>query len=85
MVSELNATSIFEIKDIYASQQIHFRQVGKTNTSERIAKLKKFQKVIFQFRKELQGAMWKDYHKPSAEVDLTEIYPVVSEKKLDAT
>ncbi len=79
MVAEFNETSIAELKDIYTRQQACFRQVGKTKASERIDKLKKFQKVIFQFRKELQEAMYKDYHKPPAEVDLTEIYPVVSE------
>ncbi len=79
MVAEFNETSIAELKDIYTCQQACFRQVGKTKASERIDKLKKFQKVIFQFRKELQEAMYKDYHKPPAEVDLTEIYPVVSE------
>ncbi len=79
MISEYNETDISVIKDIYAGQKTHYRDVGKTKASERIRKLKKFQKVILQFRKELREAMWKDYHKPAAEVDLTEIYPVLSE------
>ncbi|MBQ4818986.1 aldehyde dehydrogenase family protein [Aquimarina sp. MMG016] len=79
MATELNETPISVIEEIYAEQQSHYRFVGKTNAKERIKKLKKFQKSILKFRKELQEAMWKDYRKPSAEVDLTEIYPVLTE------
>ncbi len=32
-------------------------------------------------RDEIRAAMWEDYRKPAAEVDLSEIYPAVSEAK----
>ncbi len=81
MVAEFNETSISVIEDIYFQQKSHYQSVGKTKASERIQKLKKFQGVILRYRKELQDAMWEDYRKPAAEVDLTEIYPVISEIK----
>ncbi len=79
MVTDSIETEISEIERIYKKQETNYRIIGKTNASERIRKLKKFQKTILKFRTELREAMWKDYHKPAAEVDLTEIYPVLSE------
>ncbi|WP_299433291.1 aldehyde dehydrogenase family protein [uncultured Aquimarina sp.] len=79
MVTDIQETSISVINDIYAQQKSYHRTVGKTTASERIKKLKKFQKNILKYRKELQDAMWKDFRKPAAEVDLTEIYPVFTE------
>ena len=79
MVTDINETPISVIHDIYAQQKFYHRIVGKTSASERIKKLKKFQKCILKYRKELQDAMWKDFRKPVAEVDLTEIYPVLTE------
>ncbi len=79
MATEFNETAISVLEEVYALQKSHYTSVGKTKASERIIKLKKFQKVILKFRKELQEAMWKDYRKPAAEVDLTEIYPVLQE------
>ncbi|MEW7289234.1 aldehyde dehydrogenase family protein [Aquimarina sp. 2304DJ70-9] len=79
MATAFNETAISVLEEVYALQNSHYTSVGKTKASERIKKLKKFQKVILKFRKELQEAMWKDYRKPAAEVDLTEIYPVLQE------
>ncbi|MDY8137023.1 aldehyde dehydrogenase family protein [Aquimarina sp. 2201CG5-10] len=76
---ECDEQSISEIKEIYALQQSYYKQIGKTKASERIKKLKKFEQTILKYRKELQDAMLKDYRKPAAEVDLTEIYPVLTE------
>ncbi len=81
MVAEFNETEISVIEEIYYAQQSYHKFVGKTKASERILKLKKFKEAILKYRKDLQEAMWKDYHKPAAEVDLTEIYPVISEIK----
>lgn len=79
IVSEFIATPISEIKEIYTAHASNFRKIGRSEASERIEKLKKFQKSIFKFRKELQDAMWNDFRKSAAEVDLTEIYPIKSE------
>lgn len=74
-----NETSVSEIEDLYTLQKSSYQKVGKTKAAERIQKLKTFQRIILKFRKELQDAMWKDFRKPPAEVDLTEIYPVLTE------
>ncbi|GAA4276614.1 aldehyde dehydrogenase family protein [Aquimarina mytili] len=81
MATPFNETEISVIESIYAKQKSNYFTIGKTKARERIQKLKKLQNVIFTFRKELQEAMWKDYRKPAAEVDLTEIYPVIQEIK----
>ncbi|MDH7447456.1 aldehyde dehydrogenase family protein [Aquimarina sp. 2201CG14-23] len=79
MVTDIQETSISDIQAIYAEQKSYYRTVGNSSASDRIKKLKRFQKSILKFRKELQDAMWKDFRKPAAEVDLTEIYPVLTE------
>jgi len=79
MVAEFNETAVPVIEKIYDDQKSHYQSVGKTSASQRIGKLKRLEKSILKYRTELQQAMWKDYHKPAAEVDLTEIYPVISE------
>ncbi len=81
MATQFNETKISVIEGIYAQQKSHYLAIGKTTASERIQKLTRLRDTIFTFRKELQDAMWKDYRKPAAEVDLTEIYPVLQEIK----
>ncbi len=81
MVAEYNETEISVMEEIYHKQKTYYTFVGKTKASERIMKLKKFHETILKFRHELHEAMWKDYRKPAAEVDLTEIYPVLQEIK----
>ena len=79
MITSFKETEVAVIHAIYDQQKANYRQVGKTTARERIRKLKAFEKTILSFRVDLQEAMKKDFHKPAAEVDLTEIYPVLSE------
>lgn len=74
-----SATPIAEIEKIHAVQAGHYRTLGKSTAKQRIAQLKRFKKEITAKRKALHDAMWQDFRKPSAEVDLTEIYTVTSE------
>ncbi|MFZ2490079.1 MAG: aldehyde dehydrogenase family protein [Thermoanaerobaculia bacterium] len=74
-------TASAEIERIYALQRQHAATVGRTTASERIAKLRRLLDVVMKDRGEIRAAMWADYRKPAAEVDLSEIYPVVSEAK----
>lgn len=73
------ATTIAEIEEIHEVQTNHYRAVGKSTAKQRIALLKRFKKEITAKRQSLHDAMWEDFRKPSAEVDLTEIYTVTSE------
>ncbi len=73
------ATTLSELQEIYKKQYRNFHEIGQTSAKERIAKLKRLRKAITTRRKELQDAMWKDFKKPAAEVDLSEIYTVTSD------
>lgn len=76
----LDSTS-HEIERIYALQQRARVVVGASSAAERIAKLRRFERAMLDRADEIRAAMWEDYRKPAAEVDLSEIYPVVSEAR----
>ena len=69
------------IERIYESQQRNRAAVGATTAAQRIDKLRRFERLMLERRDEIRAAMWEDYRKPAAEVDLSEIYPVVSEAR----
>jgi aldehyde dehydrogenase (NAD+) len=77
----VSAPAFDRIERIYQLQQQNRAAVNSTMAAQRIAKLKKLERAVFARRGEIQAAMWEDYRKPAAEVDLSEIYPVVSEAK----
>ncbi len=70
-----------DIERIYEAQQRNRASVGATTAAERIEKLRRFERLVLARRDEIRTAMWEDYRKPAAEVDLSEIYPVVSEAR----
>ncbi len=67
------------IQRIFDAQQAHYLQVGKTTAGERIAKLRKLEKALFKYRTEIQEALYADFQKPALEVDMVEIFVVLSE------
>ena len=56
-------------------------QIKNTTSKERIKKLRKLKKNIFLYRNEIKRALFEDFKKSSSDVDLTEIFPVISEIK----
>ena len=56
-------------------------KIKNTTSKERIIKLRKLKKNIFLYRDEIKRALFKDFKKSSSDVDLTEIFPVISEIK----
>jgi len=74
-------STLDEIERIYDLQQRNRAAVGTTTAAQRIEKLKRFERAILDRRAEIRAAMWDDYRKPAAEVDLSEIYPVVGEAR----
>jgi len=70
-----------EIDRLFEAQQLSRAAVGATTAAQRIEKLRRLQREVMSRRGEIQQAMWDDYRKPAAEVDLSEIYPVVSEAR----
>lgn len=56
-------------------------KIKNTTSKERIIKLRKLKKNIFLYRDEIKRALFEDFKKSSSDVDLTEIFPVISEIK----
>jgi len=70
-----------EIDRIYEKQRVRRDAVAATSARERIAKLRSLHDALFAHRADLYAALWADYQKPASEVDLSELYPVVSEAR----
>lgn len=68
-----------QIERVYEAQQRNRAAVAATTAVERIEKLRRIHDAVLARRDEIRAAMWEDYRKPAAEVDLSEIYPVVGE------
>ena len=73
------SSALAEIERVYEAQQRNRAAVASTTAAQRIARIRRLGEVIMARRDEMRAAMWADYKKPAAEVDLSEIYPVVSE------
>ena len=68
-----------DIEKVFISQKENYIRVGQTTIRERIVKLKKFEAAVLTHRERLKQAMFDDYNRPAAEVDLTEILVVKKE------
>lgn len=66
---------------VFEAQKSHQYVVGNTSPSERRAKLTKLHKAIISHRQDIKKALFDDFRKHGAEVDMTDIYPVISEIK----
>jgi aldehyde dehydrogenase (NAD+) len=69
------------IERVYAAQQANRAAVAATTAAPRIEKVKRLERALLDRRDEIRAAMWEDYRKPAAEVDLSEIYPAVTEAR----
>jgi aldehyde dehydrogenase (NAD+) len=74
-------SAVDEIERVYAKQREYRDAVAATTAPQRIAKLRRLHDAIFANRSEIYAALWADYEKPPSEVDLSEIYPAVSEAR----
>jgi aldehyde dehydrogenase (NAD+) len=70
-----------DIDRLFDAQQRNRAAIAATTAAERIAKIRRLERAMLAHRDEIRRAMWDDYRKPAAEVDLSEIYPVVSEAR----
>ena len=70
-----------DIDRIFEAQQRNRAAVGRTTAAQRIEKLRALERALFSRQDEIRAAMWADYRKPAAEVDLSEIYPAVGEAR----
>ncbi|MEY3422178.1 MAG: hypothetical protein RIR48_2481, partial [Bacteroidota bacterium] len=70
-----------KIKEIFEAQKGNQYVIGNSNASERRAKLSKLHKTILHYRNDIKKALYDDFRKHPSEVDMTDIYPVISEIK----
>lgn len=70
-----------EIDRIYALQQKRRHEIARTTAAQRIEKLRRLERAMLDRRDEIHAAMWADFRKPPAEVDLSDIYAVVLEAR----
>jgi aldehyde dehydrogenase (NAD+) len=70
------------IEDLFKNQQVKALKMRSEPLSERKRRLMSLRSWIFANRQSIQQALFNDFRKPLAEVDGTEIFPVVSEIKL---
>jgi len=70
-----------DIDRVYDAQQRRREAVSATDATQRIAKLRRLHDALLARRDEIRQALWDDYRKPAAEVDLSEIYPAVGEAR----
>jgi len=75
------ATALADIDRIYEKQKTRRASVGETNARERKGKIRRLHDALLSRREEIRKALWDDYRKPAAEVDLSEIFPVLNEAR----
>lgn len=66
---------------VFESLIDHAPKIAETNFKVRSKKLKKVERALMSHRAALKEALHNDFKKTAAEVDLTEIYPVLQESK----
>lgn len=76
-VAETSQTT--EIAGLFKAQSDHRWTMASTSAAERISRLRKLHSHILANRKKIQQALHLDFGKPASEVDITEIYVVLSE------
>ena len=69
------------IDRIYAAQQVRQHEIAASTARDRAARLLRLEQELLARRQDIHAAMWADYRKPATEVDLSEIYPVLSESR----
>ncbi len=71
-----------DVAAIFNAQRANANAVSQSTATERIAKLKKLEAAVIKYRLDINAALYNDFKKPAAEVDLVEIYPLLTEIRL---
>ncbi len=74
-----NVSSDAEIRRVFDRQRDTALRLRSSTADERIAKIKRLRDTFLMHQEAFREAGYKDFKKPPAEVDLTEILPVVAE------
>ncbi|MBN8229646.1 aldehyde dehydrogenase family protein [Corallococcus macrosporus] len=68
-----------DLQAVFDRLQARRWELAKTGPKERLARLEKLKALLLERREELADALHEDFHKPPAEVEATEILPVLLE------
>ncbi|RKG82243.1 aldehyde dehydrogenase family protein [Corallococcus exercitus] len=68
-----------DLQAVFDRLQARRWELAKTGPKERLARLEKLKSLLLERREELADALHEDFHKPAAEVEATEILPVLLE------
>ena len=68
-----------QIKAVFARQQANRWKLANSTRAERVARLKRLKAAVIRRQDELKDALHADFRKPAAEVELTELQPVLTE------
>lgn len=69
------------VREVFDRQQVRALQLRESTAAQRIASIRRLLKVIDAYSYHLRLAARADFGKPEAEVDLTELMPVIAEAK----
>jgi len=67
------------IEDLLHKQRMHKAVMLNLSAKDRIQRIKRIRKAMWDYRSQIQEALYKDFKKAELEVDMTEIYVVISE------
>jgi aldehyde dehydrogenase (NAD+) len=70
---------VARVRAVFEAQRAHRWTMARTTAAERIARLKKLKAAITARREALAAAVYADFRKPQAEVELTEVRSVIEE------
>ncbi|HUP44718.1 MAG TPA: aldehyde dehydrogenase family protein [Thermoanaerobaculia bacterium] len=74
-------TPAIDIDRIFGAQRRARERLASTTAPERIEKIRRLEEAVLARRDEIRQALHDDMRKPPQEVDLTEIYAIVSEAR----
>lgn len=69
------------IEKIVHQQRMHKPTMLRLTAKDRIERVERIKKAMFDYREKIKDAIYRDFKKPPVEVDMTEIYTVVNEAK----
>ncbi len=78
-VSEGEGVDTRRLREVFEAQRAHRWTMARTTAAERIARLQKLRAALIARREALAEAIHRDFRKPRAEVELTELHPTLEE------
>lgn len=74
-----------ELERIFNLQKANQQTIANTSSQQRKAKLERLRQVVMNNRQQIREALYEDYKKPASEVDIAEIYKIISDIKYAKT